>query len=340
MSPAGTSDRPRRSTRAPAKAVTIAAPASPAEKKGKQRDPEAQLEHLLTNSRSKLTTIDIADVISYENFLDLSEESKELLCSLLPPTAFLTHIPSVNPSHPSGSVALSSTWGADIERSPATLDPAFFTSPFLLGAAHAWQDHIYSGFFSAKSQDSLAKYSEGVHNGMLRAEWKDEAWMREHPPPKRPALYKEDLDIIELVKSGVIREGDVIAYKRHFPNLSITVEKDMLVQKANPADGTLAVLLQPGSAPSLPQDLLVVAPPNPTPPTLTIEDILSSMDLEDALLDVDGRISRDQRAVTPITKALTVFRWRDEVMCDLEMQMSMEKGARERCGSVWYLRRS
>lgn len=95
------------------------------------------------------------------------------------------------------------------------------------------------------------------------------------------------------------------------------------------------------------------APPNPTPPTLTIEDILSSTDLEDALLDEDGRVPRDQRAVTPIrlatrpvprstsaAKALAVLRWRDEVMSDLEMQMSMEKGARERCGSVWYLRRS
>lgn len=97
----------------------------------------------------------------------------------------------------------------------------------------------------------------------------------------------------------------------------------------------------------------MVAPRNPTPPTLTIEEILSSTDLEDALLDVDARVSRDQRSVTPIrpttrpmprstsaAKALTVFRWRDEAMHDLDMQVSMERGARERCDTVWYLRRS
>lgn len=112
------------------------------------------------------------------------------------------------------------------------------------------------------------------------------------------------------------------------------------------------MLLQPGSTTSLPQDLLVVAPPNPTPPILTIEDTLSSTDLEDALLEVDGRVSRDQRRAPPMlpngkpvprstsaAKALTVFRWRDEVLHDLEMQLSMERGARERCGTVWYLRR-
>lgn len=207
MSAASTSDRPRRSKRAQTKAVAAAAPASP-EKKGKQRDPEAQLEYLLANSRSKLTTIDIAvsshhsdnarndgaylvvmqDVINYENFLELSEESKELLCSLLPPTAFTTYMPTVDPTHPSGSTAASYVGGSDFERGPATLDPIFFTSPFLLGAAHAWQDHIYSGFFSSTSQDTLTKYSEGVQTGAVRAEWKDEAWAREHPPPKRPTL--------------------------------------------------------------------------------------------------------------------------------------------------------
>lgn len=41
---------------------------------------------------------------------------------------------------------------------------------------------------------------------------------------------EEDLDLVELVKSELIREGDVLAYKRQFPSLSITVEKDMLVR--------------------------------------------------------------------------------------------------------------
>lgn len=209
MSTASTSDRPRRSTRTQAKPAVIVAPASPTEKKGKQRDPEAQLDYLLTNSRSKLTTVDISvsllhllrrdtsietrsallqDVLNYENFLNLSEESRELLGSLLPPTAFVTCTQTVDPTHPSGGAAAPVASSPDFERSPATLDPTFFTSPFLLSAAHAWQDHVYSGFFSNKSQDTLAKYADGAHAGTLHAEWKDDAWTREHPPPKRPTI--------------------------------------------------------------------------------------------------------------------------------------------------------
>ena len=40
----------------------------------------------------------------------------------------------------------------------------------------------------------------------------------------------EELDLVELVKSGLVREGDILVYKRHFPSLSTTVEKDMLVR--------------------------------------------------------------------------------------------------------------
>ena len=40
---------------------------------------------------------------------------------------------------------------------------------------------------------------------------------------------EEDLDLVELVKAGLIMEGDVLAYRRHFPSLSVAVEKDMLV---------------------------------------------------------------------------------------------------------------
>ena len=40
---------------------------------------------------------------------------------------------------------------------------------------------------------------------------------------------EEDLDLVELVKAGLIVEGDVLAYRRHFPSLSVAVEKDMLV---------------------------------------------------------------------------------------------------------------
>ena len=56
MAEAGSS-RPRRSTRVPHKGPETVVPVQTTKKKA--RDPEAQLEYLLTNPKSKLTTTDI-----------------------------------------------------------------------------------------------------------------------------------------------------------------------------------------------------------------------------------------------------------------------------------------
>ncbi|GJE94053.1 Asx homology domain-containing protein [Phanerochaete sordida] len=347
MSDAGPSTRPRRSTRAPARAPAPVAP-SPAKKQKQQRDPAARLAYLLEDSRSKLATVDIADVVSYEHFAALSAESQALLCALLPPTAFASFAPHVDGTHPSGTP----TPPADGARTPATLDPAFLADTHVRGAARAWQEHIAAGFFSAASRGAQERYRAGVRSGEMHAEWKDDAWARAHPPPRRPALYEEDPDLNALVKAGDIREGDVLAYARRFPALGLTIAKDMLVHKADATTGALSVLLQPGSASALPRALLVLAPAPPAPPTLTVDGALASADLEDALLDADGRVPTARRGAparpgaravprsASAAKALVVYRWREETMQDLEIQMALERGGRERVGSVWYLRRT
>lgn len=40
-----------------------------------------------------------------------------------------------------------------------------------------------------------------------------------------------DIKLYVLVKNGVIRAGDIIAYKRSFVSSDVTVEKDSLVSK-------------------------------------------------------------------------------------------------------------
>lgn len=129
--------------------------------------------------------------MSYENFLDLSAESQEILCSLLPPTAFTTYHPPVDATHPAKQQfnGNDDRMDLDVERSPATLDPLFFTSPFMLSAAHTFQDHIFSSWMTQKAGESVAKFREGVQDltSNIRAEWKDEEWRRDHPPRRRPA---------------------------------------------------------------------------------------------------------------------------------------------------------
>ena len=72
-------------------------------------------------------------------------------------------------------------------RTPATLDPAVFTSPFFLSAAHTFQDHLLSGWFGKKAEADLAMFLKGASDGTLSAEWKDEVWAREHQHGARPA---------------------------------------------------------------------------------------------------------------------------------------------------------
>ncbi len=120
-------------------------------------------------------------------------------------------------------------------------------------------------------------------------------------------------------------------------------------------------LLAPGYTTSLPKELLLVDPSRPQPPILSKECIISSVELEEGILDVDGRVSRADRQrgndfsisfygeVNPHTqlantactaKALTVYRWRDEMKSDFEMQLLLERAGRELVGTVYYLRRA
>ena len=89
---------------------------------------------------------------------------------------------------------------------------------------------------------------------------------------------------------------------------------------------------------------------------------MSSVELEDSILDVDGRVSRAERqagndistvdfwgitrpspqarGAARAAKALSVWRWRDEMRSDLEMQIALNKGGRDFIGTVYYLRRA
>ena len=124
----------------------------------------------------------------------------------------------------------------------------------------------------------------------------------------------------------------------------------------------MTLLIQPSTTTSLPGELLVASPPPPKPPILSVEDILGSADLEATVLDVDGRVPRGDRIVANLVtsaslwseakdvpphviaasraaKALTVWRWKPDVLADVEMQVALERGARSLVGTVFYLRR-
>ncbi|PCH34743.1 hypothetical protein WOLCODRAFT_139553 [Wolfiporia cocos MD-104 SS10] len=383
------SERPRRSVRGPVKApTTVTTPESPARATGKRKatdneaGPASKLEYLLTNPKSKLTKMEISDVLNYENFLDLSVQSQELLVALLPPPAFTSYCPSVSPTHVdhcgpeslSGSgptVDISATTGVDAgpallplhdehagqEKSIATFDPTTFTSPFFLSAARTFQDHLFSGWFSKKATEEVERFQNGVRDGSLHVEWKDEAWVRIHASQGK---HNSATDLTALVRRGLLREGDVLSYRQEFPQLRVVVEKDVLVDSIHPRTNALTVLVPPHKTRSLRADLLVANHPEPEPEdhVQTIEDVTDPGVLEDGILDIDGRVARSARRGTTglpggnnypngpevvndsrqAWKCFTVWRWQGQMSEAGGTQLVLEKGGRERCNTLSYLK--
>jgi hypothetical protein len=114
----------------------------------------------------------------------LSPEARLRLVDLLPPTAFHTYEPKIEPSHPSQSIV--STCPSPHEttalRTPDVLDAAVFTDSHFLAAAHTFQDHLYSDGLSDATEERVREFQTGIQSGTLHAPWKDEVWLRNNPP--------------------------------------------------------------------------------------------------------------------------------------------------------------
>ena len=155
-----------------------------------------------------------------------------------------------------------------------------------------------------------------------------------------------------LVRNGIIRVGDVIAYKRSFAN-SETIEKDTIVrfflsslyflvkqqlfqvQEIHPSTFDLSVLAQPGQEKDLPPHLLFRDPLEPSAPTRSMTIHSLSM-LETGILDIDGRLRKSQRPNGNAWKCFNVWRWRPGG--DFSQQNS--RGGRENHGTLFYIRGS
>lgn len=200
----------------------------------------------------------------------LSQESRNELSKLLPPTAFLGSKCSLASQDPQSADAM------DVDQdlsSSDTVDPfAAFNNPHLLSAADTWQDHLNSGWLSPDHQEKIEGFLAGVRAGTLAAPWKDEVWLSEHAQaqpepggssgtgaagthtsslagfvnfvhlgsfwnlnylctgfyfPRGAALIK----MTTLVEKGTLHVGDILAYRRTFSTLGITVEKDAIVSQ-------------------------------------------------------------------------------------------------------------
>jgi len=167
------------------------------------------------------------------------------------------------------------------------------------------------------------------------------------------------------VKKGVIRIGDVIAYRRSFAT-PLVIEKDCIVspnsidrsvwsdafssrqvESINPKTFALTVLTSPGSSKHLPIHLLgpggsvtneanSSSEPSEHPISTTFT---SPSSLEAHLLDLDGRLDRTRRPNGNAWKCFSVWRWRSGVG-SAGYTLYDPRGGRENHGTLFYLRGS
>lgn len=115
--------------------------------------------------------------------------------------------------------------------------------------------------------------------------------------------------------------------------------------------GTVTVLIQLGCEGSLPPAVLSMSP---APPGSDMRTVIISdpAQLENAVLDLDGRVERHNRRAEYSWRRFTVFRWREDIFgagasalplgddgeLDIQLLATMDRGGRENYGTLHYLR--
>ena len=147
-------------------------------------------------------------MFTFDTWLSLSPESQKELVKLLPPTAFSTFIPRIDPAHP--SVAGSDPMDIDSlsEQVPEALDPMFFSDSHFLSATRTFQDHIHSGWLTEDHRTRINKYYGGIEDGTLHAAWKDEAWGQTQADENITATSKSGSTSQRFVESPMLERRD------------------------------------------------------------------------------------------------------------------------------------
>ncbi|KAF8966806.1 Asx homology domain-containing protein [Flammula alnicola] len=351
-------DRPRRSVRNPVKAPQLLVP-EPVARVIKRKstpeavDPEKQLKILLESSKSDLVSLDMNDIINSKTWSVLSEDARAHLKTLLPQTAFSNSSETIAADHPSVEDGMVVDEALDDRPQDVDVNLGIFGDPHFLAAARTFQDHLYLNWFSEAHGAKVKQFREGIVSGSLAAPWKDQVWERDNIVPEinvnvgatssfsipnessARAGGAAEIKLYTLVKKGILRVGDIIAYKRYFSLSEVTVEKDAIIQHIQPNTYALTVLTLPGPNKDLPAHLLSDEPAEPSAPVQSMT-ITSPTMLETGLLDLDGRMEKSRRPNGNAWKCFTVWRWR----VGGEYNPYDSRGGRENHGTLFYLRGS
>ena len=126
------------------------------------------------------------------------------LAKLLPPTAFSTFIPTIDPAHPSVAGGDSMDIGSLSEQDPEALDPMFFSDSHFLAALRTFQDHLHSGWLTEDHRIKIDKYRAGIEGGTMHAAWKDDAWSQSQVEEDAAAASKSGSTLQRFVSHPLV----------------------------------------------------------------------------------------------------------------------------------------
>ncbi|KAI8977953.1 Asx homology domain-containing protein [Pilobolus umbonatus] len=254
------------------------------------------IDNLCTHPYSPLATIDLESVFNVSNFQLLSQEKREELCQLLPDIDYSTHSPldhSIDPY----------------------VAPSFFSkaeNPSFWNALYEWQEILSTGQFmeqfdsptfplspsppsTISCKSSIKLKSKSKPKSKVASTKKDK--FKEEP---FESYYVESIDkekvnnvagdsktitLKDMCRKGLIREHDVIIYKRNFSACKVIVSKSMTVIKASGLSGISI---------NLDGELF--------------EDFETPTALETKILDHHGKVTKDKRPNGNAFKSIRLIR--------------------------------
>ncbi|KAI8381520.1 Asx homology domain-containing protein [Radiomyces spectabilis] len=211
---------------------------------------------LLKDASSPLAHVKLESILNFAAFELLSSETKTQLMQLLP--------------YP--------------DKSSGTLSPAFFTrkdNPVFWQAVDIWQQQLASGQ-RADSNESTRYREPSWKESAYEAYW-GELCNREKTT--NVAGDSKNITLKDMCSKGLIRENDVMVYKRNFSAYKVVVSKTMKVVKAS---GSLGVSIQLDNQ--------------------VFDGFETPTALETKILDEHGRISKDRRPNGNAFKSIRLYR--------------------------------
>ncbi|KAG6824906.1 hypothetical protein H0H92_005440, partial [Tricholoma furcatifolium] len=142
------------------------------------------------------------------------------------------------------------------------------------------------------------------------------------------------IKLTTLVEGKMLQVGDIIAFKRYFSAIEVLIEKDALIRYINPETFALTLFVAPGTTSHLPSAFLA---PHPAEPSEKIKEaiVTTPTQLENTLIDTDGRVQRRQRPNGNAWKSSTVWRWQGTAPWE---DVQDGRWGRQKIGTLFHLR--